>query len=285
MGRKLSVVPSRWGSALLGFIVIVNVLLQVESENLVQTVSNAQEHRLTTEGWQETKKEFLYGFQKQMESRKLSSSKGRAVPYKKHGPKNLQQEMDYDRGNDKYDPQNHHPQSLETLEIKKYTNGVYYDSNSGSYIDPKLLIPMVNTTTTSSSKSMTSIDSNDKTTVTTITKIVVPNGDVDNDGLYYDPVSGSVLSSSTGDIIPNSFIYYARKGNGGSKKSKKAHKKSCKKKKKGKGKGKSGKKSKKKYDECADRKPNVHPDKANPKECIYDYANHIRYCKSKCYFF
>jgi hypothetical protein len=280
MGRMILFIASIRGSVALGIIVILYGLLKVESERSGDIVSNPQYHRQLSQGWQEKKKEFLYGVEKQIEPDKLSSSKSGTVVYKKHGPKTFQQEMQDDRGSYKYDPQNHHPQSLEKFEGIKHANGVFYDPITGTYIDPKLLIP-VNNTTITSNKITTSLESNKTTTVTSTATIVAASGDAENEGLYYDPISGSVLSNSTGDIIPDSFYYYARKGNGGSKKSKKGHKKSCKKKKKGKGKGSSVKKSKKWFDECAYRRPNIHPDKAHPKECIYDYANHIRYCKRK----
>ena len=103
--------------------------------------------------------------------------------------------------------------------------------------------------------------------------------EISDGGIFYDPSTGNLLlDPSSANTIPDTFYYYARKGSGASKKSKKGKsKKGCKKHKH----GKKSAKNKKNWYECKYNTPKVHPDKIYPKECIYDYANHIRYCKSK----
>jgi hypothetical protein len=298
----------------LGFVVGLHTVYAERNEQQVHNdrLHLQQQHRILPDGWQqketsqqgekhpiiqgsnaeEKKKDFLFSLEKQMGADVVTGSKSKSksskTVHRNYKPKTLQQELEYDRGNKKYDPKYHHPQSMEQIEFEKHSNGIYYDPTTGKYIDTKIISPIDNATTASINTTISSTGSNMTTTTITTTTIVTTTGDGENDGLYYDPVTGSFISNSTGHVIPDSFYYYARKGNSGSKKSKKSHKKSCKKKKKGKGKskGKGGKKSNKKwYDECAYRKPNIHPDKAYPKECIYDYANHVRYCKSKYFFF
>jgi hypothetical protein len=182
----------------------------------------------------EKRNEFLDAIEHQIMEHEISTKSY----YQSYGQQQLLEEEDYDRAN-----------------IFNRGNGVYYDPKTGTFIDPKLIIPIDN----------------------------------DNDGLYYDPVSGSILSNTNGALVPDTYYYYARKGNGDSKshknKKNKCHKKNHRSSKKGgkSGKGKSGKGKKKSkwYDECAYQTPNIHPDKDYPKRCIYDYANYIRYCKRK----